>query len=60
MTLVHKTNEKSDTTNYRLVKILQNLSKICEKLIYNQLYSYFDKMLFPYVSAKGAVLSIAC
>ena len=41
----HKTNEKSDTTNYRPVRKLQNLCKICE-LIYNQLYSYFDKILF--------------
>ena len=44
---VHKKNEKSDKTNYRLVSILPNLSKIYEKLIYDQLYDYFDKILLP-------------
>ena len=33
--------------NYRPVRILSNLSKIYEKLIYNQLYEYFDNILFP-------------
>ena len=42
---VHKKKEKSDKTNYRPVSILPNLSKIYEKLIYNQLYDYFDKIL---------------
>ena len=42
-----KKKEKSDKTNYRFVSILPNLSKIYEKLIYNQLYDYFDKILFP-------------
>ena len=44
---VHKKNEKSDKTNYRPVSILPNLSKIYEKLIYDQLYDYFDKILLP-------------
>ena len=44
---VHKKKEKSDKTNYRLVSILPNLSNIYEKLIYNQLYDYFDKILLP-------------
>ena len=42
---VHKKNEKSDKTNYRPVSILPKLSKIYEKLIYDQLYDYFDKIL---------------
>ena len=42
---VHKTKEKSDKTNYRPVSILPNLSKIYEKLIYDQLYDYFEKTL---------------
>ena len=33
--------------NYRPVSILPNLSNIYEKLIYNQLYDYFDKILLP-------------
>ena len=47
VTPVHKKKEKSDKTNYRHVGILANLSKIYQKLIYNQLYDYFDKILFP-------------
>ena len=33
---VHKKNEKCDKTNYRPVSILNNISKIYEKLMYNQ------------------------
>ena len=44
---LHKKKEKSNKTNYRTVSILLNLSKIHEKLIYNRLYDYFDKILFP-------------
>ena len=44
---VHKKKEKSVKTNYRPVSILPNLSKTYEKLIYNQLYYYFDKILLP-------------
>ena len=42
---VHKKNEKSDKTNYRSVSILTNISKIYEKLLYNQLSKYFDSLL---------------
>ena len=49
--------------NYRPVSIVSNLSKIYEKLMYNQLYEYFDNKLFPnfqsnVVSGKGIVLNI--
>ena len=44
---VHKKNDKSDKTNYRPVSILPNISKIYEKIIYNQLYEYFHDKLFP-------------
>ena len=47
ITPVHKKKEKSDKTNYRAVSILLNLSKIYKKLIYNQLFDDFDKILFP-------------
>ena len=43
----HKKKEKSDKTNYRPVSVLPNVSKIYEKIIYNQLYDYFDKILLP-------------
>ena len=38
---VHKKGIKSDKVNYRLVSILPNLSKIFEKLMYQQLYEHF-------------------
>ena len=44
---MHKKKEKSDKANYRPVSILPNFSKIYEKLIYNQLYDFFDKILLP-------------
>ena len=47
ITPLHKKKEKKDKTNYRPVSVLPNLSKIYEKLIYNQLYDYFDKILLP-------------
>ena len=44
---VYKKNCKCEKENYRPVSILSNLSKIYEKLMYNQLYDYFDQILFP-------------
>ena len=41
---VHTKKDKSDKTNYRPINKLQNISKIYEKIIYNQLY---DDKLFP-------------
>ena len=40
-------NDKSDKINYRPVSILPNISKIHEKIIYNQIYEYFHDKLFP-------------
>ena len=42
---VHKKNEKCDKKNYRPVGILTNISKIHEKLWYNQSSKYFDSVL---------------
>ena len=36
-----------NTKGYRPVSILRNISKVCEKLMYNQLYSYCDNILSP-------------
>ena len=47
ITPVHEKKDKSDKTNYSPVSILTNISKIYEKLIYNQLYDYFDDTLSP-------------
>ena len=44
---VYKKNNKCGKQNYRPVSILSNFSKIYEKLMYNQLYEYFDNILFP-------------
>ena len=47
---IHKKKDKSDKSNYRPARpasILSNYSKVCEKLIYNQLYQYFENILFP-------------
>ena len=44
---IYKKNNKCEKENYRPVSILSNLSKIYEKLMYNQLYEYFDNILFP-------------
>ena len=42
---VHKNNEKCAKTNNRPVSILTNISKIYEKLLYNQSSKYFDSLL---------------
>ena len=42
---VHKLNEQCNQTNYRPVSILINISKIYEKLFYNQLPICFDSLL---------------
>ena len=42
---VHKKEIKSDKVNYRPVSILPNLSKIYEKLMYQQLYEHFNLIL---------------
>ena len=44
---VYKKKDKCLKENYRPVSILSNISKIFEKLIYNQLYEYFEAFLFP-------------
>ena len=43
---IHKKKDKSDISNYRPVSILSNYSKVYENLIYNQLYQYFENILF--------------
>ena len=44
---VRKKKHKSDETIYRPVSILPNISKMYDKIIYNQLYEYFHDKLFP-------------
>ena len=42
---VFKKNYRTDKTNYRLVSILSNLSKVFYRCIYKQLSAYFDRIL---------------
>ena len=44
---VHEKEIKSDKVNYRPVGILPNLSKIYEKLMYQQLHEHFNSILSP-------------
>ena len=44
---IHEKKDKSDKSNFRPVSILSNYFKVYEKLIYNQLYQYFENILFP-------------
>ena len=44
VTPIHKKNDKIDKTNYRPTSILPNLSKVYERLMYNQISPYFDSV----------------
>ena len=44
-------SDKYDVLNYRPVSILNAFSKINEKVIKNELVSYFEKYFFPFISA---------
>ena len=41
---IHKKDDKTDKTNYRPISILPNLSKVYERLMYNQISPYFDSV----------------
>ena len=43
---IHKNKDKNDKSNYRPVSIISDYSKMYENLIYNQLYQYFENILF--------------
>ena len=40
-----KKDDKTDKTNYRPISILPNQSKVYQRLMYNQIYSFFDSVL---------------
>ena len=44
VTPIHKKDDKTDSINYRPISILPNLSKVSERLMYNQISSYFDSV----------------
>ena len=41
---IHEKDDKTDKENYRPISILPNLSKVYERLMYNQIYPYFDTL----------------
>ena len=41
---IHKKDDKTDKENYLPISILPNLSKVYERLMYNQIYPYFDTL----------------
>ena len=41
---IHKKDDKTDKENYRPIRILPNLSKVYERLMYNQIYPYFGTL----------------
>lgn len=47
---LHKKNNKNLFENYRPISILPSISKVFERVIYNQLYEYFDinKLFFSH------------
>ena len=44
VTPIHKKDDKTDKENYRTISILPNLSKVYERLVYSQIYPYFDTL----------------
>ena len=56
VTPIHKKDDKTDKTNYRPISILPNLCKVYERLMYNQIYPYFDSVFskFQWGFRKGS------
>ena len=42
VTPIHKKDDKNDKENYHPINILSNLCKVYERLMYNQIYPYFQ------------------
>ena len=48
ITRIFKKDDKTDKTNYRLITILPNLSKIFERFMQNQLHPYLNQISSKY------------
>ena len=46
--LLYKKDGKTEKSNYRPISVLSNGSKISERSLYDQTYSYFDKIFSIY------------
>ena len=44
----HKKEDRTDKSNYRPISILTNISKVFERLMYNQMYTYIENILSNY------------
>ena len=44
VTPIHKKDDKTDKENYRPITILPDLSQVYERLMYNQIYPYFQSI----------------
>ena len=53
VTPIHKKDDKTDKTNYCPISILPNLSKVYERLMYNQISPYFDSVFYMRVAKQG-------
>ena len=53
ITLTFKKGDKLDSSNYRPVSLLPNISKILEKVMYTRLYNFLDKFKFLYKKQFG-------
>jgi len=55
---IYKEGEKSENSNYRPISVLPVLSRLFEKLIYDQLYQYLDRGGFLTSEQSGSGLCI--
>ena len=45
---LYKKGGRTEKSNYRPISVLSNVSKIYERSLYDQIYSYFDKIFSIY------------
>ena len=45
---LYKKDGKTEKSNYRPIRVLSNVSKIYERCLHDQIYSYFDKIFSVY------------
>ena len=46
--LLYKKDGKTEKPNYKPISVLSNVSKIYERSLYDEIYSYFDKIFSIY------------
>ena len=60
ITPAHKKGDKTNKANYRPVSILPAMSKIFERVIYKQLYAFFENILSKYQCGFRKQFSSQC